>query len=111
MVRSVLRPQRVGSAIREVPGAVELDVSVVPRASRSRVIGTLGDRIKVQLAAPPVDGAANAELVELLAELLAVPRRSIAIVRGESSRRKTVRIEGGDVDAICRRLEAGRSSR
>lgn len=93
-------------AIRDVPGAVELDVVVVPRASRSRVVGTLDDRIKVQLAAAPVDGAANEELVELLAELLAVPRRAIAIVRGESSRRKTVRIVGGDAAAVRSRLES-----
>ena len=92
-------------AIRDLAGAVEIDVLVVPRASRSRVVGTLGDRIKVQLAAPPVEGAANAELVELLAEVLAVPRRSIAIVRGEASRRKTVRIEGVDAEAIREQLE------
>jgi uncharacterized protein len=94
-----------GSAIRAVAGGVELDVAVVPRASRSRVIGTHGDRIKVQLAAPPVDGAANAELVELLAELFAVPRRSIAIVRGETSRRKTVRIASADAESIRAQLE------
>ncbi len=87
-------------AIRATSGGVELDVTVVPRASRSRVVGTLGDRIKVQLAAPPVDGAANDELVALLAELLDVPSRAITIVRGQTSRRKTVRIEGGDAEAI-----------
>jgi uncharacterized protein (TIGR00251 family) len=101
----------MGSAIRATTGAVEIDVTVVPRASRSQVIGMLGERIKVQLAAPPVDGAANAELVALLSKLLDVPRRSIAIVRGETSRRKTVRIDGGDVDAIRERLGAGPSSR
>ena len=98
----------MGSAIREVPGGVEVDVSVVPRASRSRVIGTLGDRIKVQLAAPPVDGAANEELVELFAELLEVPRRSIAIVRGQTSRRKTVRIEGVAAESIRALFEPAR---
>jgi len=81
-------------------GSVEIDVAVVPRASRSQVVGTIGDRIKVQLAAPPVDGAANAELVALLGELLDVPRRAIAVIRGQASRRKTVRIEGGDAEAI-----------
>jgi uncharacterized protein len=96
----------VGGAIREVSGAVEIDVSVVPRASRSQVIGMLGDRIKVQLAAPPVDGAANAELVLLLSQVLGVPRRAIAIIRGETSKRKTVRIVGADVEAIRGRLEA-----
>jgi uncharacterized protein (TIGR00251 family) len=90
----------VGDAIREAAGAVEVDVSVVPRASRSQVVGTLGDRIKVQLAAPPVDGAANAELVALLADLIGVPARSIAIVRGATHKRKTVRISGVDAATI-----------
>lgn len=101
----------VGSAIREVAGGIEVDVAVVPRASRSRVIGPLGDRIKVQLAAPPVDGAANAELVALLADVLDLPRRSIAIVRGETSKRKTVRIEGADATAIHQQLENAASRR
>ena len=95
----------VGGPIREVAGAVEVDVSVVPRASRSRVVGMLGDRIKVQLAAPPVDGAANTELVALLADLIGVPARSIAIVRGETHKRKTVRITGIDAAAIRRVIE------
>ena len=94
----------MGSAIREVAGGVEIDVLVVPRASRSRVVGTLGDRIKVQLAAPPVEGAAHTELVELLATVLSVSRRSIAIARGGASRRKTVRIDGADSEAIRERL-------
>ena len=91
--------------IRVVADAVEVDVLVVPRASRSRVIGMHGDRIKIQLAAPPVDGAANEELVTLLADVLDVPQRAIAIVHGMTSRRKTVRIEAADADAIRRRLE------
>jgi uncharacterized protein len=85
------------STIREVAGGVEIDVAVVPRSSRSRVVGVHDDRIKVQLAAPPVDGAANAELVTLFAELLGVPARTITITRGETSKRKTVRI--ADLDA------------
>ena len=95
-----------GAAIRAIAGAVEIDVVVVPRASRSRVIGMLGDRVKIQLAAPPVDGAANEALVVLLAEALDVPRRSVAIVRGETSKRKTVRIDGADVETVRRRFEA-----
>jgi hypothetical protein len=96
----------VTSAIRaQAEGTVEVDVQVVPRASRSRVVGVHGERVKVQLAAPPVDGAANDELVALLAEVLGVPRRAVTIVRGHSSKRKTVRIEGTDGDAVRRTLE------
>jgi len=82
--------------LRETPGGVELSVLVQPRASRSRVVGTHGELLKVQLAAPPVDGAANAELLELLADLLGIPRRQVSLVSGESSRRKRVRALGVD---------------
>ena len=79
-----------------VEGGVELLVLVQPRASRSRVLGEHGGYLKIQLAAPPVDGAANAALLELLAGLLGVPRRQVTLVSGESSRRKRVRAAGVD---------------
>ena len=77
-----------------VSGGVELAVLVQPRASRSRVVGEHDGMLKIQLAAPPVDGEANHALIELLARLLDVPRRQIALISGETSRRKRVRIEG-----------------
>ena len=85
-------------------GGVEVDVQVVPRASRSRVVGVHGERVKVQLAAPPVDGAANAELLEVIADACGVPRRTIEIIRGDTSRRKTVRIAEANVTEIRRAL-------
>ncbi len=80
--------------IRERAGGVELLVVAVPRASRTRVVGLHGDRLKVQLAAPPVDGEANAALLELFVKLFSVARQSVTLVDGEKSKRKTVRIEG-----------------
>jgi hypothetical protein len=71
-----------------------LIVHVRPRAKRSEVAGRHGDAIKVRLAAPPVDGAANDELVRFLAEALGVPRRAVRLTAGLTSRRKTVEIEG-----------------
>ena len=82
--------------LSEVEGGVELRVLVQPRASRSRVVGEHGGALKIALAAPPVDGAANEALVELLAELCGVPRRQVSLVSGQSSRRKTVRVIGVD---------------
>ena len=73
---------------------VILDVRVIPRAARSQIAGTRGDALLVRLNAPPVDGAANEELVRLLAETLDIPKRHIAIVRGERSRLKRVKIVG-----------------
>jgi uncharacterized protein (TIGR00251 family) len=73
---------------------ITLHILVQPRASRSEIVGPHGDALKVRLAAPPVDGAANEELVRLLAKELDVPRGNIEIVSGFTSRRKTVRVSG-----------------
>ncbi len=79
---------------RDEPGAVVLEILVQPRASRTRALGEHDGRLKVQLAAPPVDGAANAALVAFLADALAVRKSDVAILRGETGRRKTVRVAG-----------------
>lgn len=82
----------------------QLVVHVVPRAKATEVVGRYGDAIRIRLAAPPVDGAANAELVRFLAERLDVPRSAVSIVRGVAARRKTVRVEGVATDAAVRVL-------
>lgn len=67
-------------------------VQVVPRASRSEIVGEHNGLLRIRLAAPPVDGAANDELRRLLAETLKVPRRSVQLVSGLGSRTKRIRI-------------------
>lgn len=79
-------------AAREEDGAIVLALHVQPGAKRTGVAGTHGGALKVRLAAPPVDGKANDELVRFLAEAFGVPRRNVTIVRGEASRDKTVRV-------------------
>ena len=69
-------------------------MQVQPRAARSEIVGAHGDAIKIRLAAPPVDGAANEELVRFLAERLGVRRNDVTIVRGDTARRKALRIRG-----------------
>jgi len=71
-----------------------LRVHVQPRAKRSEVAGRHGDAVKVRLMAPPVDGAANEELVRLLAEALGLPRRAVRIVAGLAGRDKVVEVDG-----------------
>jgi uncharacterized protein (TIGR00251 family) len=71
-----------------------IDVRVIPRAGKSGIAGRRGGALLVRLNAPPVDGAANAELIEVLADALGVPKRAVAIISGERSRQKRVRIEG-----------------
>lgn len=79
---------------------------VQPRASRSEVIGRHGDAIRIRLQAPPVDGAANEELVRFIAERVGVPRGRVTIVAGHQARRKLVAIEGVE-DAEARLLGGG----
>ena len=80
-----------------------LDIRVVPRSSRSEIVGRLDGALKVKLAAPPVDGAANAELVKLLAKAFGTARSNVEIIAGETSKHKRVRITGvsqADIDRV-----------
>jgi len=79
----------------------------VPRARVTAVAGRHGDALKIKVAAPPVGGAANAELVRFLAERLGVRRDAIAITAGQNGRRKIVAISGMDAATALRILEAG----
>lgn len=85
---------------------VRLAVRVQPRAARSRVVGRQGAALKVQIAAPPVDGAANAALLALLADWLDVPRRTLRLVRGESGRDKLIEVTAADPAALAARVDA-----
>lgn len=76
----------------------------MPRASRSEVAGLHGEAIKLRIAAPPVDGAANEEIVRLIATILGVPRDRVTIERGSAGRRKLVAIQGVDPTAVAERL-------
>jgi len=90
--------------LREEAGGVALEVLVQPRASRTRVVGEHDGRLKVQLAAPPVDGEANQALVAFLAEALGVRKADVSIARGEAGRRKTVRVAGAAAAAVAAAL-------
>lgn len=83
-------------------GAIVFSVRVVPRASRSRVAGAYDGALRVRIAAPPVEGSANEELVRTLAEALKVPRRAVEITAGRQSRLKQVRVRGIE----CSNLQA-----
>ena len=80
--------------LREEAGGVTLELLIQPRASRTRVVGEHDGRLKVQLAAPPVDGEANAALVGFLADALSVRKGEVTLLRGDTGRRKTVRVAG-----------------
>lgn len=82
----------------------ELAVRVVPRASKAGVAGTRDGAILIRLGAAPVDGAANAELIETLARALGIPRRALTITAGATSRSKRVRVDGLSRDAALLKL-------
>ena len=88
----------------EKDGAVRFEVHAKPRAKTSRVVGVHGEALAVALAAPPVDGAANDELVRMLAAALSVPRRAVTVVRGHASREKLVEVQGLTAEEIRARL-------
>ena len=83
---------------------VLIAVRVVPRAARAGLAGIRENALLVRLNAAPVDGAANAELIEVLADALGVPKRAISISVGERSRRKTVLIRGLSADEVASRI-------
>ncbi len=80
--------------VQERTNGVRFTVRVQPRAVRAGVVGVHAGALKVRLTAPPIDGAANAALVSLLAELLQVPRGAVEIRTGASSRTKTIEVHG-----------------
>jgi uncharacterized protein (TIGR00251 family) len=88
------------------PDGVVLTIRVIPRAGRSAVAGTRGGALLVRLSAAPVDGAANAELIAVIADALGVARRAVTILSGERSRTKRVRVTGIDADGARSRLES-----
>jgi uncharacterized protein len=89
-----------------VSAAVRISIRVKPRASRTRVLRAEGLSIEASLAAPPVDGAANAELIELLASVLAVAKSSLRLVLGETAKNKVVELTGLGADEAKTRLAA-----
>jgi uncharacterized protein (TIGR00251 family) len=84
----------------ERDGAIHFTVQVVPRASRSAVAGEHDGHLRVRVAAPPVEGAANEELIRTLARFLNVPRRAVEITGGHASRLKQVRVHGADCSKL-----------
>jgi uncharacterized protein len=86
-------------------GPITFAVRVVPRSSKSEIVGEHDGALKVKLASPPVDGAANDELVKLLAKGFGVPRSAVEIVSGHASKTKTVRVRGAAQDEIAAVLQ------
>jgi len=91
--------------VRETREGASFAVRVSPRASRTAIVGVTGDgkdaAVRIALQAPPVEGRANAALIEFLAELLGVARSAIVIVGGESARTKRIVVRGRDAMEVA----------
>ena len=90
--------------IHENNAGISFAVKVHPRAKREGIVGEMGDALKLAIKAPPVEGRANEACMEFFAKLLKVPRSSVTIASGESSRNKVVRISGVAAEQLRRHL-------
>jgi uncharacterized protein (TIGR00251 family) len=91
-------------AIQNSPAGVTFAVRIHPRAKKNAITGELGDALKLALTAPPVDGKANEACLEFFAKFLKVPRSSVTIAAGLTSRNKVIRVAGLTVQQVRERL-------
>lgn len=89
------------SPVKRSPSGVTIDVWVVPGASRTKLAGLYGEKVKLRVTAPPEGGRANREAVELLEDLLGTP---VSLVKGMTSRNKVFELAGHDVETVNRKL-------
>ena len=90
--------------LEEKEGTVMLKVLLLPRASKNELVGIHGDRLKIKVTSPPVEGQANKKLCEFLSKLMGVGKRQIEIIEGQRSRVKKVRISDKSIDEVRKRL-------
>ncbi len=92
------------SFLKETAGGTLLSVKLQPRASANEICAPLGDELKIKVTAPPVDAAANQALLEFLADKLDCPRGNVELIRGQTSRHKTILLHGFMPEEILQRL-------
>ena len=91
-------------SIRQTPAGATFQVRVQPRAKKNAIVGEMGDALKLALTAPPVEGRANEACIAFLSEVLNVPRSSVTIASGESSRNKVIRVAGLTAEQVGMQL-------
>lgn len=92
---------------QETKDGTVLTVHVQPKAARTECVGVYGDALKIRVAAPPVDGAANEELIRFIAKQCSIPRTSVLIQSGAEGRRKRLCLKGITADTVMARLNRG----
>jgi len=96
--------------LTESPAGTTFAVKVHPRAKKTAITGEVGNALKLALTAPPVDRKANEACIDFFARLLKVPRSSVTIASGQSSRNKVIRVAGLSAEELKMRLAASRCS-
>jgi uncharacterized protein (TIGR00251 family) len=89
---------------QDASGSLTLRLHIQPGARKTEIVGSHGEALKIRLAAPPVDGKANAALIAFLAGELGVPKAQVELIGGASSRGKLLRVSGASAEAIARFL-------
>lgn len=92
--------------VNETAKGATFAVKVQPRARKNAITGTLGDAIKLALTAPPVEGKANHAVIDFFADFFEIPRSSVSIASGETSRNKLIRVSGISAQHVRERLAA-----
>jgi uncharacterized protein (TIGR00251 family) len=90
--------------VHDTASGATFAVKVHPRAKKNAITGEVGDALKVSLTAPPADGKANEACIEFFAKLLKLPRSSVTIAAGQTSRNKVIRLAGLSAEEVRRRL-------
>jgi uncharacterized protein (TIGR00251 family) len=90
----------------EASAGVTFAVKLHPRAKKDAITGEVGGTLKVSLTAPPIDGKANEACIEFFAKLLKVPRSSVTIASGQSSRNKVIRVSGLSAEEVRKRISS-----
>jgi hypothetical protein len=93
------------ATIGNSPAGTTFAVRVHPRANKNAITGEVGDALKLSLTAPPADGKANQACIAFFAKLLNVPRSSVTIAAGQTSRTKVIRVAGLSAEEVRRRLD------
>ncbi len=90
----------------EKDGAILFEIKVVPRSSHSGIVGELGGALKIKLKSPPVEGAANAELIRLLSKTFGITKSEIEIIGGQTSKSKQIKISNLTGERFLKVLQA-----
>jgi uncharacterized protein len=98
------KEQTMPAYLRAQPDGLLLAVKLQPRASTNEIVGPLGNELRIKVTAPPVDAAANEALLRLLAERLDCPRGCVELVRGHTSRHKTIKFTGLGPEVVVAKL-------